>query len=110
MNKIEEDELRDIGIPDPVSIKTEYIDKNGVITEEKKDAYAYSTDVDGYKTFFIKYVRGELCDPHNVHISSGLSKILANYKKVTENTYDNYVKFLETKNTLYFTRARRNLM
>ena len=110
MSKIEDDELRDIGIPDPVSIDTEYLDKNGKQLPGKKDSYAYTSDAGGHKTYFIKYIRGELCDPHNVHLSSGLSKMLSTYKKVTENTYNNYVKFLQTKNTLYFTRARRNLM
>jgi len=108
--KINENELKDIGIPDPVSIETEYLDKNGEHLNSKENAYAFSSNAGGHRTYFIKYNRGELADPHNIHISSGLSKILSTYKKVTEDTYNNYVKFLKTRNALYYTRARRNLM
>jgi hypothetical protein len=108
--KIEDDELKKIGIPDPVSIDTECVDKNGKPIENKKEAYAYCSNADGHLSYFIKYSRGELADPHNTYVSSALSKKLSTFKRVTADTYKNYVKFLQTKNTLYYTRARRNLM
>lgn len=108
--KINDDELKDIGIPDPVSIEVCYLDKNGKTAKGKDDAYAFSSNAGGHVTYFIKYSRGELCDPHNIQMSSPLSKKLSTFKKVTEDTYKNYTRFLETRNTLYYTRARRNLM
>lgn len=108
--KINDDELKDIGIPDPVSIEVEYVDKNGKPIENKDSAFAFKSNAAGYESYFIKYNRGELADPHNLYTSSSLSKKLSTYKKVTEDTYKNYLKFLQTKNTLYYTRARRNLM
>jgi hypothetical protein len=108
--KIEDEELKKIGIPDPIVVSVEYLNKDGEPTKNKDEAYAFTSNAGGYVTYFIKYNRGELSDPHNIYISSTLNKKLSTYKKVTEDTYRNYVKFLNTKNTLYYTRARRNLM
>lgn len=108
--KHNDEELKEIGIPDPASVEREYIGTGGKSVEKLDHAFAYRAIIDGTPTHFIKYSRGELADPYNATISKTLSKHLSSFKKVTADTYKNYVKFLETRNTLYFTRARRNLM
>jgi hypothetical protein len=110
MKKIEESELEEIGVPAPLTVVTEYFGKNGQQVFAKDQAFAFCSTVDGSPVYFIKYSRGELADPHNVSMTTSLAKRLATFKKVTSDTFKNYKKFLETKNTLYFTRARRNLM
>ena len=64
------------------------------------------------KQFFIKYGRGEIIDPYSVDFGYSQRKLstMYKYKKVSEKAFVQYEKYLDTKNRLYFTKARRLVM
>jgi hypothetical protein len=64
------------------------------------------------KQFFIKYGRGEIIDPYSIDSGYSQRKLsgMYKYKKVSEKTFTQYEKYLDTKNRLYFTKARRLIM
>lgn len=64
------------------------------------------------KQFFIKYGRGEIIDPYSVDFGYSQKKLstMYKYKKVSEKAFIQYQKYLDTKNRLYFTKARRLIM
>jgi hypothetical protein len=64
------------------------------------------------KYFFIKYGRGEIIDPYSIDFGYSQKKLssMYKYKKVSEETFAQYEKYLDTKNRLYFTKARRLVM
>lgn len=64
----------------------------------------------GEKTafYFIKMYRGHLLDPHSN--DKGISEIKRRAfveRRVNSKCFDNYIKYLQTKNRTYFTRSRR---
>jgi hypothetical protein len=64
------------------------------------------------KQFFIKYGRGEIIDPYSIDFGYSRRRLASmyKYKKVSEKTFTQYKKYLDTKNRLYFTKARRLIM
>lgn len=64
------------------------------------------------KQFFIRYGRGEIIDPYSIDSGYSQRKLsgMYKYKKVSEKTFTQYEKYLDTKNRLYFTKARRLIM
>tara|TARA_Y100000356_G_C11080226_1_gene193619 strand:- start:127 stop:477 length:351 start_codon:yes stop_codon:yes gene_type:complete len=64
------------------------------------------------KQFFIKYGRGEIIDPYSIDFGYSQKKLstMYKYKKVSEQAFVQYEKYLDTKNRLYFTKARRLVM
>ena len=64
------------------------------------------------KQFFIMYGRGEIIDPYSIDFGYSQKKLssMYKYKKVSEKAFVQYEKYLETKNRLYFTKARRLIM
>lgn len=52
-----------------------------------------------------------IVDPFNMSPSSRDQRLKTlKFRKVNEDTYKNFQKYLSTKNTLYFTKARRSSM
>jgi|TARA_B110000503_G_C7112610_1_gene398829 hypothetical protein len=52
-----------------------------------------------------------LVDPFNMSPSARDQRLKTlKFRKVDENTYNNFEKYIQTKNTLYFTKARRSSM
>jgi len=89
-------------------------DENGKILTEKnsQNCVAKMTfDKDrGENTafYFIKMHRGQLLDPHsNDKNISQIKRRAFIERRVNAKCFDNYVKYLQTKNRTYFTRSRR---
>jgi hypothetical protein len=109
MARWENEDVSDLDLPDPTQVKKTYFDKNGKITTDDKLTFAIAVDVDEKDSYYIKYSRGEIVDPHHVDYNFK-NKNYTVFKKVCKEAFDMYHKFLQTKNRLYFTRARRYLM
>jgi len=114
MARWENEDISGLNIPDPVNVETTFLDLNGKETTEDRGAIAkFITSSDGSLRFYIKYGRNELLDPHQTdssHASTRRHAHIYKFKKVSEDTFNNYTKYLETKNRIYFTKARRFLM
>ncbi len=89
-----------------------FYDKNGQVTrdETKSIAKICYDEKRGERTafYYIRMYRGELLDPHAIDKNiSPLNRAAFKEKKVNKSCFDGYVKYLKTKNRLYFTRSRR---
>lgn len=91
-----------------------FYDINGKnLVEKEQENYVAKMTFDkarGEKTafYFIKTYRGQLLDPHaNDKNISQMKRRNFVEKKVNAKCFDNYVKYLQTKNRTYFTRSRR---
>jgi len=113
MARWENEDVSDLDIPDPVSIEEAFIDLNGDGTEEKNAVAKSTKSSHGGSKFYIKYGRNELLDPHAADSSYATAKRQVHvykFKRVSEEIFENYTKYLKGKNRMYFTKARRFLM
>lgn len=109
MARGENEDVSSLDLPDPITVNKTYFDKNGKLTTDEKLAFAMVVESDNKESYYIKYSRGEIVDPHHIDYNFK-NKNYTVFKKVLKDSFDMYHKFLETKNRLYFTRARRYLM
>ncbi len=111
MTRGDKEDLSGLDIPRPAKIDIKFYDTRGNEAEEKNAiAKVVTTNLD-YETMstqrFVLYGRGEILDPHGVDTRANRS--FYKYKKVPESSFNNYIKYLKTKNRMYFTRARRSI-
>lgn len=110
MARWENEDVSGLNLPDPVNIASVYLDKNGKETDTEQFAVAKVTTADDKKTYYIRYGRGEIIDPHHIDINFQRNDSYYKFKKVDQKAFDTYIKFLMTKNRLYFTMTRRIVM
>lgn len=106
MNEFENVENKDI-------VRFHYDSDGKAVDETKNTNYVAKMTFDrerGEKTafYFIKMHRGQLLDPHSndKNISQIKHRAFVE-RRVNAKCFDNYVKYLQTKNRTYFTRSRR---
>lgn len=88
-----------------MSDKEIYIGKNG---EESEESYAYIkilTCGDKEYYFAVSY-NNDLIDPYE-GIFGAPKRLMSKYKKIGRQSYENYFRYLKSKNKVYLTRARR---
>ena len=113
MARWENEDLSGLNIPDPVETDTTYIGLKGEETTEDQAMAKSVISSDGSKMFYIKYGRSEILDPYQIDssfASSRRQRHVYKFKKVNEEAFNSYKKYLETKNRIFFTKARRFLM
>lgn len=110
MARWENEDVSGLNLPDPINISTKYIDKNGKEINTEQFAVAKIVTADDKNTYYIRYGRGEIVDPHHTDVNFNRNESYFKLKKVDEKAFHTYVKFLTTKNRLYFTMARRIVM
>lgn len=110
------DKLDNLNLPPMQNKVIRYIGKEGKDVSENTALAKTVTCNYGYEDlsvqFFVRVGRGELIDPYQVDygITKGKLSSMYKYKKVSEKAFNTYVKFLQTKNRIYFTNARRLIM
>ena len=109
MARWENEDVSNLNLPDKEETEIEYYDKYGNTAQEKVAVVKVTHTKQGDKTigkrYYVKFFRGELVDPHSIDYNKKTK--MFTFKKVSEKTYNQYMKYLKTKNTLYFTRSRR---
>ncbi len=60
--------------------------------------------------YFIWFWRGDLYDPYGPDILRKTQQFISKFKKVNKETFENYFRYLKTKNRLYLIRAKRSSM
>ena len=108
MARWENEDVSDLNLPDPQVTKKKFYESKGSETEEK-NSFAMLSDVGKSQSYYILYDRAEIIDAYNDRFTRS-SSATRKFKKVSKECFDFYVKYLKTKNTLYFTRARRLIM
>lgn len=74
-------------------------DKFGKETERDIEAFAKKQN-----KFYIKLLHGRVFNPHTVFRIRD-----AKWTKVSEEVYNIYIKFLDTRKSVYLTQAQRNM-
>lgn len=110
MARWENEDVSDLNLPDPIHVVRVFFDKHGKETDNEEIAFAKKTINDDKELYHIKYSRGEIIDPHHIDSSIRNTTYPKTFKKVNKQAFDSYIKFLQTKNRLYFTMARRIVM
>jgi len=117
MSKINENELEGLDLPSPTSTEVRFLGSGGKdVTEQDRVFAKLVTTSYGYEDksvqYFVRVGHGELIDPYTVNssLSKGQLNSVFSYRKVGEQTFSSFLKYLETKNRIHFTRARRLLL
>ena len=113
MARWENEDISGLNLPDSVVVRVTFLDFNGDESEQASAVAKTVASSNGSTQYFIKYGRNELLDPHQTDSSYANSRRqthMYKFKKVSENTFEAYVQYLQSKNRLHFTRARRFLM
>ena len=102
------DDIEEFLTPDD----TTYIfyDKDGnTIEEEVESSCAYIATVKGKEGRYIKAIRGHLFDPFGMD-SNKINSIYTKFCKVSDDTFDHYIKYLKTRQNNSFTWAERSFL
>ena len=110
MARWENEDLTGLNIPDAAVYSIQYIDMNGADVASEDCAVAKIVSEDDKRAYYILYGRGEIVEPHQIDTNYSKNKFAYKFKKVTEDAFGAYEKYLKTKNRLYFTNARRLVM
>ena len=108
MARWENENIDNLGLPDPEKVVTNFVGTNGKTVTEKK-AFAKTVTSSLGSQYYIKYGRGEILDPYQIDSLRTNGKLFT-FKKVSQEAFDLYNRYLTNKNRLYFTRARRLIM
>ena len=85
-------------------------DKTGTkVISKREKSYAKKVCGNSGESFYIITYEGVPYDPWGMH-SHRENYIQAEFKKVSRKTFDFYMMFLQTKNSLYMTRAQRSFI
>lgn len=102
-----EKELEEIGIVNEKP-KTEYLDKTGKVCNENFGIIKI-VGFKNSKTYYIKYRRGELFDPYGMDERKAQASD-TKYKKVDEEIFKSYLKYLSSRRYVYLSEARRSFI
>jgi|TARA_Y100000996_G_scaffold403149_1_gene375834 hypothetical protein len=87
-------------------------DKNGVIVKKQasKDIYGKVIYLDDKESsHHVKVLESNLYDPMGTY-SSRRRYLEATFKRVSKNTFDFYMMYLKTNNSIYLTKAQRGFL
>jgi len=108
MARWENEDLDNLNLPTPDNKVSTYYG-TGAQETGVSDAFVKVVDNNGYKTYYVKFGRGELLDPLGADKGKH-NRPYFDYKKVNEKVYAYYMKYLETRERIFLTRSRRALM
>lgn len=85
-----------------------FYDKHGNLEDDQTSkTCAFSITMEGKETYYIKFFRGVIFDPHGMD-SGKINAINIEFRKVEEKTFDFYVEYLKTKKRNELTWAERS--
>jgi hypothetical protein len=85
-----------------------YYGMGGNAVESEAQALAKTVVVNKKEYYFIWFWRGDLYDPYGPDILRKSQQFMSKFTKVTKNTFENYYRYLKTKNRLYLNQAKRS--
>lgn len=107
------DNLDYLNLPDEEKEVHRFINKQGNLTENEKEAVAKVVERYADKkmtsTYFIKHGRGQLVDPYGMD-GMHINKMEFKFRPVVKEVYDDYVKYLSTRREVFLTSARRSYL
>jgi len=107
MARWENEDISGLNLPDPEITNFTFYGANACILRDKEKALAIKSHTGNSTRYYIRFSRGELFDPYTVDSNR---KLDIKFKKVSQKSFEEYIKYLESKNRLYFTKSRRLAM
>ena len=108
MARWENENLDDLNLPEPDNKVSTYYGA-GAQEADSSAAFVKVIDNNGYKTHYIKFGRGDLLDPLGAD-KDKYNRPYFEYKKVDKKVYEYYMQYLQNRERIFLTRARRALM
>jgi hypothetical protein len=108
---IDQEQLSEMGIEAPKQLVTKYYDKSGKICEQDRAVakVVELPDEDNKNTvlsYYVKHGRGQVFDPYGIDMHK-TNAYNFQFKKVDEEIFTNYNKYLSTRREIYLISARR---
>ena len=91
----------------PENTRSEIFFGKGGNSVEESQSLAKITTVNGVDVYFIWLWQGLLFDPYGADILRKSHQVSAKFTRVKKVVFENYIKYLKTKNRIYLTYARR---
>lgn len=117
MPRYDKEDVSHLNLPDETTVKTTFFTHNAEEKDTSENCFAKEVVIhSNYNNISEKYYvlvgRGEILDPYQVDSAYTKNKLnnMYKFKKVSEKAFNTYLKYLQTKNRLYFTMARRMIM
>lgn len=107
--RMDDADLSGLDIPER-PYKSESFYGKGANQVDESSALAKILIIGQWEKFFIWFWRGELFDPYGSDILRKTQQESAKFKPISKDVFDNYMKYLKTKNRIYYTQARRLAM
>jgi len=92
----------------PVDKEVDF-NKNGTVASNKDKVYAKILESQKDKLYFIKTYQNQPFDPMGSNATRE-SYLETKLKKVSKDTFDFYLIYLQTKNSIYLTRTNRRFI
>lgn len=108
---IEQQELSEIGISAPRQNLVFHYDKTGKICDEDRAVakiiqIATENEKNVALSYYVKHGRGQVFDPYGIDMHK-TNAYNFQFKKVDEDIFNNYKKYLSTRREIYLISARR---
>jgi len=108
MARWENENVDNLDLPSPEKITYKFFGEKGEEADESS-AFAKVADNSGFKTYYIKYGRGDLLDPFGADKNKH-NRPYFDFKRVPEKVYDYYMEYITSTDRIFLTRARRIMM
>ena len=87
-----------------------YYNRDGQVIEEKiESSCAYIATVENKEFNYVKCMRGHLFDPFGMDANK-INSVNTKFSKVNDETFNHYLKYLETKQNNSLTWAERSFL
>ena len=112
MSRHENEDLKDLIIPETDETRVGYIDKTGNQCREERESVAKIVEFHNKEndkiltTYHVKYGRGMIFDPYGMDMHKNNSYNFQ-FKKVDSSIFDKYIDYLRTRREIFLTQARR---
>lgn len=105
-------ELKDIGIQEPIKNIVSLYDKYGKSCDEENSAVAKTVQISSENkdalvvAYYVKHGRGQLFDPYGLDMNK-TKAFDFQFRKVDKEIFESYFKYLQTRREVYLISARR---
>jgi len=107
--RLDDADISGLDIPEKPFRSETFYGKGGNLVDESS-SYVKVLTHGKWEKYFIWFWMGELFDPYGPYILRKSQQESAKFKVVKVDVFELYMKYLKTKNRIYYTQARRLCM
>ena len=90
-------------------VSTDFDKRGGIVINSKEMSYARKTTTENTKKYYIKTHKNIPYDPWGMYAHRE-SYLETKFKSVSKDTFDYYMMYLKTRNSIYMTRSQRSFI